>query len=78
MSKIVQIYNFSKLIYFIPINRHPFPRSSSLQTQLGHLRDAYGKTLTILGAAPAAPAASAASAASAALLEPMAPEVGMP
>ena len=44
------------------------------QTQLGHLRDAYGKTLKILGAAPVAGAAG--SEAAGALLEPLAPEVG--
>lgn len=42
-----------------------------LQTQLGHLRDAYGKTLKILGAAPTGAAGSEAAGA---LLEPLAPE----
>ena len=48
------------------------PIHLQLQTQLGHLRDAYSKTLTVLGAAPAA----ASAAAGGALLEPVAPEVG--
>jgi hypothetical protein len=57
---------------YLHISSH-FPPHFAAQTQLGHLRDAYGKTLKILGAAPTGAAGSEAAGA---LLEPLAPEVG--